>query len=350
MTRKQMILPALLAGLVMAAAPLYAQDASRPIEAATGSSDVKADVSQPYIVKKGDTLWDIANHFFKNPYQWLNIWEHNLYITNPDLIYPGNKIWFDGNRPGGLSTSRPQPQVIIRPVERLDGHTDSSLLLTTLQRQGFMHPDQVQGVGYIVDSRDDRLNYGAHDFVYLKLKHPAKVGTLFDVFRNTDTLHDPKSGKALGVLVKHLGQIRIISEQGGVFRGTVVKAFEEMSRGDRIMPARKIDHHLVLKQPRTHLLGTVIYIRNEGHEAAQHQVLGISLGQTDGLEAGMRLAIYKAGRLVADSVSGGKVLLPEERIGAVLVLATQSQASIALITKSTAPINIGDSVHGSPPQ
>jgi len=350
MTLKQIILPALVAGLVMASPPLYAKGAPH-IADAVSSSDVKADVSKPYTVKKGDTLWDIANHFFKNPHQWLKIWERNLYITNPDLIYPGNKIWFDGNRlQGGLSMTHPQPQVIIRQVERLEGHTDSSLLLTTLQRQGFIHPNQVQGVGYIIDSRDDRLNYGAHDFVYLKLDHPAKAGTLFDVFRNTDTLHDPKSGSALGVLVKHLGQIRISSEKDGVFRGIVVKAFEELSRGDRVMPARKIDHHLILKQPRTHLVGTVIYIRNEAHEAAQHQVLGISLGLKDGLEAGMRLSVYKAGRLVKDKVSGGEVLLPEERIGEVLVLATQPQASIALITKSTAPINIGDSIHSSPPQ
>jgi len=344
-----MILPALLVGLVMATPPLYAEDA--PASPSTvSSSDVKADVSQPYIVKKGDTLWDIAEHFFKNPHQWLTIWEHNLYITNPDLIYPGNKIWFDGNRLGGLRTSRPQPQVIIRPVERLEGHTDSSLLLTSLQRQGFIHPDQIQGVGYIVDSRDDRLNYGAHDVVYLKLDQPATAGALFDVFRNTDTLHDPNSGKALGVLVKHLGQIRISSEKDGIFRGSVVKAFEELSRGDRVMPARHIDHHLVLRQAPPQLIGTVIYIRNEGHEAAQNQVLGISLGRTDGLEAGMRLSIYKAGRLVEDKVSGGEVLLPEEQIGAVLVLATQPQASIALITTATAPINIGDSVHSSPPQ
>jgi len=347
MTLKKLILPVLAVGLMMAAPSLHADEPQ--VANTVSASDVKVDVSKPYIVKKGDTLWDIANYFFKNPYQWLNIWEHNLYITNPDLIYPGNKLWFDGQRisQGGLSMSHPRPQVIIRPVQRMEKHTDSFLLLTALQRQSFIHPNQVQGVGYIVDSRDERLNYGAHDFIYLKLDQPAKAGTLFDVFRNTETLHDPKSGRALGVLVKHLGQIRINSEEDGIFRGTVVKAFEEISRGDRVMPARVIDHHLVLKRPRSHLIGTVIYIRNEAHEAAQHQVIGISLGLKDGLEAGMRLSIYKAGRRVQDKVSGGDVLLPEEPIGEILVLATQSQASIALITKSTAAIHIGDSIHSS---
>jgi len=350
MTFKQLILPILLAGLMAASLPLYAgeQQAANTISA----SDVKADVSKPYIVKQGDTLWDIANHFFKNPWKWLKIWEHNLYITNPDLIYPGNKIWFDGSRirQGGLSVAHPQPQVIIRPVERMEKHTDSSLLLTVLQRQGFIQPNQVQGVGYIVDSRDDRLNYGAHDFVYLKLNQPAKVGTLFDVFRSTDTLHDPQSGDALGVLIKHMGQIRISSENDGIFRGVVVKAFEEISRGDRLKLARVIDHHLALSRSKPHLVGSVIYIRNDAHEAAQHQVIGISLGLKDGLKAGMQMFIYKAGRMVEDKVSGGEVRLPQERIGQVMVLAAQPQAAIALITKSTAPVNIGDAIHSSPPQ
>jgi len=337
-------------GLALASLPSYAGEAKAA--AAISASAVKADVSKPYIVKKGDTLWDIANHFFKDPWKWLKLWEHNLYITNPDLIYPGNQIWFDGKRlsQGGLSMSHPQPQVIIRPVERMERRTDSSLLLTVLQRQGFIQPNQVQGVGYIVDSRDDRLNYGSHDFVYLKLEQPAKVGTLFDVFRSTDAVRDPQSGNALGLLVRHMGQIRISSQHNGIYRGVVVKAFEELSRGDRVKPARVIDYHLRLSRSKSHLLGTVIYIRNDAHEAAQHQVIGINLGLNDGVKAGMQMFIYKAGRVVEDKVSGGAVLLPQERIGAVIVLATQPQAAIALITKSTAPINIGDAIHSSPPQ
>jgi len=350
MTFKQLILPIAVAGLLLSAPLLYAGE--HAVVNSMNTTAVKANASQPYIVKKGDTLWDIANHFFKNPRKWLKIWEHNLYITNPDLIYPGNKIWFDGHslNKGGLTTIQPHPQVIIRPVERMEAKTDSSLLLTALQRQGFIQPNQIQGVGYVVDSSDDRLNYGAHDMVYLKLSQPAKTGALFDVFRSTDTLHDPRDGHALGVLIKHMGQVRISSVKNGVYRGVVVKAFEEISRGDRLKPAHEIDPHLVPRHAEFPLSGTVTYIRDDGHEAAQHQVVGINLGLKDGLKPGMQLSIYKAGRLVRDKVAGGDVLLPQEQIGEVLVLVPQQQAAIALITKSTAPVNIGDAVKSTPSQ
>jgi len=307
---------------------------------------MKADVSKPYVVKKGDTLWDIANHFFNDPYKWLKVWEDNLYITNPDLIYPGNQIWFDGKqlRQGQLSLVKPTPQVIVKPVERLEAITDNSIILTALERQDFIQPDQVQGVGHVLDSKDDRLSFGANDHLYLKMDQATKTDSLFDVFRSADVISDPNTGKAAGVLVEHLGQIRITSGDNGIYRGIVIKAFEEISRGDRLKPARDINTQITPAYSEQILTGSVMYIRNNAREAAQNQVVGISLGINDGIKAGMLMSVHRAGRVVNNTVDGGVALLPTEKIGELLILVPQQQASIALITKSTAPINIADAV------
>jgi len=308
---------------------------------------LKADVSQPYVVKKGDTLWDIAAHFFKDPWKWVKIWERNLYITNPDLIYPGNKIWFDGRRPGGLSSVSPQPKVVIKPVERLEGEIDSSIMMTALMRQDFINPDEVQGVGHLLASRDERINFAVHDHLYLKLKQPAKAGDLFDVFRTTDPVVEPASGQTVGVLVIHLGQVRITSEEDGTYRGVVEKAFEEMSRGDRLKPARDPNLKIMPQIAEKALSGSVMYIRDDGREAGQNQVLGITLGLNDGIKAGTMLSIYRSGRIIEDKVSGEPVRLPKEKVGDLIVLVPQAHASLALITNSTAPTNIGDAVLSS---
>ncbi|WP_231368649.1 LysM peptidoglycan-binding domain-containing protein [Mariprofundus ferrooxydans] len=339
----------LLAGLItMLMIPIVSVQAAATA-APAGIANIKPDLPQPYIVKKGDTLWDIANYFFKDPMQWLRIWEKNLYITNPDLIYPGNKIWFDPNHQSGLTTVRPMPQVIIRPVERLAENTDSAMLLTALERQDFILPEQEQGVGHILASPDERLNFGAHDRVYLKLDQPATPGTLFDVFRTTDAINDPQTGKKIGLLVEHMGQVRVESEaSNGIERAVVTRAFAEMSRGDRLKPARTIDPHLRPISPTQKLSGDIIYIRNGAHEAAQNQVVGISIGQEQGLKTGTQLSIMRAGRIIADKVSGSPVQLPQEKVGDLLVLVAQPRISIGLITASTAPINIGDTVFGEP--
>ncbi|MFQ5344544.1 MAG: LysM peptidoglycan-binding domain-containing protein [Mariprofundus sp.] len=314
------------------------------------TSDVKENLLQPYVVKKGDTLWDIADYFFKNPRKWLKIWEHNLHITNPDLIYPGNRIWFDGSRlsQGGLTRVQPRPQVIIRPVERNEEAIDSSVLMTELQRHGFIQPDQIKGVGYVLGSQDDRLNYGVHDHVYLKLDQPAKAGTLFDVFRSADVLRNPGNGEELGILIKHMGVLKVVSQDEGVYRAEIVKVFEEISQGDRLQPVRKTALHIVPHDADSPLSGTLIYIQNDAHEAGEHQLVGINLGLEQGVTAGLKMGIFRAGRLVKDKVTGGEALLPQEKIGELLVLeALPRGVSIALITKSTAAINLGDAIHSS---
>lgn len=42
-----------------------------------------------YIVKKGDTLWDIAKKLLGTPLRWVEIYQLNTHkIANQDLIYP----------------------------------------------------------------------------------------------------------------------------------------------------------------------------------------------------------------------------------------------------------------------
>ena len=45
-----------------------------------------------YVVRQGDTLWDISKRFLNNPYLWPQIWEENKYITDAHWIYPGDPL------------------------------------------------------------------------------------------------------------------------------------------------------------------------------------------------------------------------------------------------------------------
>jgi len=319
---------------------------------------------QPYVVKKGDTLWDIAEEYFADPEKWLKIWEHNLYVSNPDLIYPGNEIWLKMREPkqqvqkevvqpvSKREMVKLEPRVIYKPVQRIEKPLDTSILLTELAKQDFIRPDAVEGVGHILDSEDERLNYGADDRVYLSLDVEAKPGDIFNIFRTGDPVYNmnPDNKTAAGFLVKHLGRVEVISVESGVYRGVILEAFEEIGRTDRLKAAVPQDYNIEPNYPQGGLYGRVIYIRNDAVEAGQGQVVGIDLGLEDGLSQGSVLGIYRLGRMIVDKLYDEKTyqVLPEEKIGELVVLSPQDAASIALVTTSSSPVNKGDIIQALP--
>jgi LysM repeat protein len=75
-----------------------AQDGTRTI--ATGSGiPLAPNAPEEYVVKTGDTLWDISKTFLREPWYWPEIWYVNPQIENPHLIYPGDVlrlVYIDG--------------------------------------------------------------------------------------------------------------------------------------------------------------------------------------------------------------------------------------------------------------
>lgn len=336
---------------------LYADAFLMPGEVA--QSELVKEFPQPYVVKKGDTLWDIAEEYFAEPEKWLKIWEQNLQVTNPDLIYPGNEIWFKIKKspkpyvaPKKAEPEREvvtlEPRIIYKPAQRLEKMVDSKILLTALARQDFIQPNAIEGAGHILDSEDERLNYGANDRVYLTLDDAANPGDIYDIFRTGDPIYNTAvdAKKPVGYLVNHLGRLEVTSFESGVYRGVILEAFEEIGRTDRLKPAQSQDYNVKPDYPDGPLYGRVMYIRDDAVEAGQGQVLGIDLGSKDGLRPGSVLGLYRMGRLIQDKAYEEKTFqaLPEEKIGEIIVLVPQDNASIALITLSSSPINKGDIV------
>ena len=70
-----------------------------------------------HVVRQGDTLWDLATHYFSNPFGWRRIAEANTRVVeDPHWIYPEEVLiipgMFDPEDP------TPTPVVAVRPMDR----------------------------------------------------------------------------------------------------------------------------------------------------------------------------------------------------------------------------------------
>src|SRR5690606_42122847 len=62
------------------------------VAAYAAAAELRGDHPDTYVVKKGDTLWDISARFLKKPWLWPEIWQANPQVANPHLIYPGDVL------------------------------------------------------------------------------------------------------------------------------------------------------------------------------------------------------------------------------------------------------------------
>lgn len=78
-------------------------------------------MTKQYIIKQGDTLWDISAKFLGSPFEWPRLWRYNNRkevvaitrkpIVNPDLIYPGQKLLIPT-----LGSIVTKPKIISKPL------------------------------------------------------------------------------------------------------------------------------------------------------------------------------------------------------------------------------------------
>jgi hypothetical protein len=373
-----------LPGINMAFRTPFVFIASFFISINTWAEEIQLNPAHPdhYTVAKGDTLWDISGKFLNHPWQWPELWSSNSQIKNPNLIYPGDTVYFAivNGRPQ-LSLSRNEQQTqsptnstcTLSEEDVKNGRTEFSVskngkllpciretvtkqaieLISTESIAQFLTSPKVVAESelgnspYVVDIAGEHLVAGTGDRVYVRsITQPENLS--YTIYRAGDTYVSPATGEILGYEAKYIADTTL-QQTGDPATLSITKSNSEIRKGDRVMP--KSEEEVTLnyfpRPPEKSINGSIISVLGGVSQIGLFNVVVIDKGTKDGILAGHELAIYQNGKSINDQYSAIKndsVKLPDENAGTLMVFRPFERVSYALVMKATQAIHILDKV------
>lgn len=342
-------------------------------------SELAPNAPDTYVVKRGDTLWDISRMYLKSPWRWPELWGMNLKaLPNPHLIFPGQTLYLD--KSDGYARLRTQPTggsdtVRLSPRTRTDSLASLALptLKTHLIAPFLVEPlvadaATIEQAPRLVATTDQRVLMAAGDRVYARGNPDAPLSTKpgqprsFRVFREAIPLKDPVTGEVLGYEARYLGNAELarsetteeISDGKGNLKQEPVPATvditstkEEIRAGDRMLPEPpRTFKNYIPHEPQTSVNALVvsIYGSTPVAVAGQNQVVAINMGTAQGMEPGHVLTLLTQGDRVRDTTAEGKptIKLPSEHNGLAMVFLTFERVSYALLLDVRTGVRVGD--------
>ncbi len=363
--------------------------------------ELRADHPDTYVVKKGDTLWDISGRFLKSPWYWPEIWQANPQIDNPHLIYPGDVIslvYIDGQprlMVNGAPPGEPAPDLGPKMREADDGEAIPPLPLSSirsfLSRPRVLSQEDYESAPYIVANEEARILTTDQQLIYgRRFNDGLEVGQQYVIARPTLVYRSVPDGwlwqkdkrrsktdaweaadqyrsnwrewianrgeDLLGYEVEEVGNATV-TRVGDPATLYVTYGDKEIRRGDLLLPVEESPlpmnfyPHAPASVPAD---ARVIGISGDFDHAGPADVLAISAGAREGVEVGEVYSIYQPGETVQDETSypkgtvreffnprDKKVTLPDEFVGHVMIFRTFDRISYGLVMNGVRPVNLG---------
>ncbi len=341
--------------------PATAATSAPPPAPSTAPLPVKKSAPVRYVVKKGDTLWSIAGHFFSNPWLWPEVWYENHYIDNPHLIYPGDVITLSG---GALTISR--GGTVVRstmPFHQLKPSIQRTSLAEAiptipydeisdlLSKPRVMTAEQYAQAPYVLRTVDGQLLAFAPSKVYVRGKKlkGAGDGATYAVVREEKPLYDAHTHDLLGYEVIYLGRGNLVAG-GDPATFKLTASTQEIQPGNRLVPVDTgtVPAQFPLLTPHSQVQGQIIDVIGGLGEVGQYQVVVLDRGASNGLKMGDVLRAERTGSRINDRYAQGsmshQIKLPNEDIGQLVVFRVFKRVSFALVMHATHPVSIGDTV------
>lgn len=320
-----------------------------------------------HTVVKDDTLWDLAQRYYSNPFEWRVIWNANRdVVEDPNWIYPAEVLVIPG-LPGQSAAQEPMEpaeepmEPAEEPMEEVEGvpadlvpfglrqarpisddartifYNDTagvrrSQILETRDAETLaVSQDRVYSAPRLIGLIGDPENSGtiagfaergmrastirSFDLIRIDMPSPARVGAYLQLFRVEGTIED------VGQVVIPTGVAEVRTIGDGEVVAAVVKEYNRIQAGDLVGPLPSFDLRPG-QQPRQVSGGSEAMIMGfAGNHVLTDigHVVFLDLGSDDGVRLGDEFVLY--GEAIPTSSEGHvQVIGVQETVSAARVM------------------------------
>jgi LysM domain len=327
-----------------------------------------------HLVRHGDTLWDLCNHYYQNPWAWPKVWSYNPQIANPHWIYPGDQVRLTSATGGqGLSLAKRNSSSIGGAGALVNRRLIVPRDTVFLRDQGYLGDPKRDVWGELVGSDEEQMMLAEGNHVVLIFRPGVTVSkgqelTVFNSVRQPE--HVAGARTPPGEIVAVQGTVKVLdfNPKTRVAKAILTESVDVIERGAKIGPVgRRFDIVPPVKTSlklATRVLTSVypnVYI-------ARDQLAFLDKGSEDGLQPGTNLFVIRRGDTWRDGLTshspfdktrmlinssewagsaetptdGDEKTFPEDTVAELRVLRSEKYSSIAIVTQSKRELVSGD--------
>jgi hypothetical protein len=346
--------------------------------------------AKTYTIKQGDTLWGLAQQFFKNAYMWPQLWESNTWITDAHWIYPGDVLLIDSETAqaiaeAGTAAGGTTPSALVTETATAPSASEQGFAPAPDANAGFVTAADAAGgsrtpiplateadvycFGYIGDPNepmpnsimgweDSEMRYepgavnqtisgSVGDLVLIKggTSSGLVAGETYIVVEKGELVNHPgKRTQVVGRQYDYSGQVKVLCADDHSARGIITQSCVDVHVGARLkplpqipIPLARIPNMPAFCDPSSGKARGYIVNAQGGWDTALGEglLVEVNLGQADQIQPGDFLTVYREG---FGPSQGYQVL------GEVGILTTNTHTATGKIVAMRYSMKIGDKV------